>query len=170
MSEPKPRITSYIRSNFGEDVLAEVVAGKRTVSLNGIVLDATTKNFRDKRVTVASRVEISDTASSYDVIVTENAIDSIPKIDDTEIIDVPIETPELITETPIPVEIPTLIEIEPVEDIVVTPIEPVKIRTKRCYNTLKHGKPAPEGARVFISKSGKQYYMKVIGEDRYITE
>lgn len=58
IKEPKPRITSWIRTNFGEDILEEIKAGKRTIKLNGTELNAKDKNFRDKRVTKTSQVEI----------------------------------------------------------------------------------------------------------------
>ncbi len=56
--QPKPRITSWIRTNFGEEILAEIVSGKRKITLNGTKLDAKASNFRDKRVTKTSQIEI----------------------------------------------------------------------------------------------------------------
>lgn len=124
------RITSYIRQNFGEEVLAEVVSQKRRVSLNGIILDATDKNFRDKRVSPTSKVEVSE----------------IPTID------VPIvET----IEAPIVTEVVT----EQVTD---------EVKTKRHYARLKSGKSIPESAIIHTSKSGRQFYLKVIGKKEYI--
>jgi len=71
-------------------------------------------------------------------------------------------------------EIP-IVEIEPISDIVEVPIVEVPVidssaRIKKCYSALRNGKSIPEGAKVFTSDKGKQYYIKVIGEDRYITE
>ncbi len=73
IKQPKPRITSWIRTNFGEEILAEIVSGKRKISLNGNKLDAKADNFRDKRVTATSQIEITpepkvlamDTDSKY---------------------------------------------------------------------------------------------------------
>lgn len=56
--EPRPRITSWIRENFGEEILNEIKAGKRKISLNGVKLDASLVNFRDKRVNKFSQIEI----------------------------------------------------------------------------------------------------------------
>lgn len=56
--EPKPRITSWIRTNFGEGILEEIKAGKRTIELNGKKLDPKDEKFRDKRVLKTSKVEI----------------------------------------------------------------------------------------------------------------
>jgi len=57
--QPKPRITSWIRQRFGEEILAEIISGKRKISLNGTKLKASDKNFRDKRVTATSVVVIT---------------------------------------------------------------------------------------------------------------
>lgn len=57
--QPKPRITSWIRIKFGEEILEEIRTGKRTIKLNGKQLNPIDKNFRDKRVTGTSKVEIN---------------------------------------------------------------------------------------------------------------
>lgn len=77
------RITAYIRQVFGEEVLAEIVSQKRTVSLNGIILDATAKNFRDKRVTPTSKVEVSTPTSSALDSIRETT--EIPVVETTEV-------------------------------------------------------------------------------------
>lgn len=122
------RITAYIRQIFGEDVLAEIVSKKRTVSLNGVVLDATVKTFRDKRITPTSKVEVS-------IVETNN----VPVV----------ETTNVVTEQ-------------------VTEVVTDEVKTKRHYARLKYGKSIPEGAIIHTSKSGKQYYLKVIGKEEYI--
>jgi hypothetical protein len=56
---PRPRITSYIRNTYGEEILQEIISGKRKITLNDTQLDASAKNFRDKRVTPFSQISIT---------------------------------------------------------------------------------------------------------------
>jgi hypothetical protein len=58
VKQPKPRITSWIKQNFGEDILEEIRRGKRTIKFNGTEIDAKSKNFCDKRVIPTSKIEI----------------------------------------------------------------------------------------------------------------
>ena len=162
----KSRITSYIKTNYGKEVFDEVMSGKRTVTFNDAVLTID-KKFPDRRVIETSKVEISEILVIETAPIIKNTM-IVPIIEILEPINNIVEVPEieLITKIPdIVSEIP-FVEVNTVE----VPIVKTSIRIKRCYSTLRNGKTAPEGATVFTSDKGKQYYIKVIGEDRYITE
>ena len=145
------RITAYIKQYFGEDVLAEVVSGKRTVTINDVAVDGTVKNFRDKRVTIEHRVHISTDAI-------EQPTESLSEIFTPEetVVKVPIDESLIVSD-----------DERPVVDIP-APVVELTVRTKRYYARLRDGKSIPSSTPVHTSKSGKQFYVKVIGEERYV--
>ena len=153
----KSRITAYIKATYGKEVFDEVIAGKRTVSVDGTVIPVD-KKFPDRRVTETSKVEISEIPVIETVPIIKNTM-IVPIIEILEPINNIVEVPDIVSETP-------FVEVDTVE----VPVIDSSARIKKCYSALKNGKSIPEGAKVFTSDKGKQYYIKVIGEDRYITE
>ncbi len=58
IKQPKPRLTSWLKQRFGEGILEELRKGKKTIKFNGNTLNPNDKNFRDKRVTGTTEIEI----------------------------------------------------------------------------------------------------------------